>query len=847
MFKISLKGVLAHKTRLLMTALAVVIATAFLSSTYIFSDTIRSTFDSLFADVFRNTDAFVRSSNVIEAEFGAEQRDRIPESLVAEVAAVPGVADAQGEVSGFASIIGKDGKPLVSGAAAAPTFGASTLSGELETWEFVEGRPPTGSSEVAIDKASADDGDFSIGDPIQIASTTGAREFTLVGVARFGDADSPGGATFSLFDLATAQDFVGKPGFLDSIQVVGDGTVPDDQLAPSIEEALGPDSETEVLTGAEIAEENQSQVEEGLQFFSIFLTVVAFIALFVSCFVIYNVFSITVAQRQRENALMRAVGASRRQVTVSLLVESVVVGLVGSILGLGLGMLLAMGLQQAFSALGLDLPSSGLVLLPRTVIITIVVGLIVTVLSALLPALRSGRVPPVAAMRDTAVEATSTTKGRTIVGLSLLALSVALILVGLFADGAVFALAFGVLLLFIALFVLGPLIARPVAKALGRPITRMKGVTGTMATENAARNPKRTARTAAALVVGVALVTGVSVLASSIRDSVREIFGEQFTGDFVISTDSFGFGGLSPQLTDELNELPEVETATGIGINYATVDGKGRQITVVDPATVGGVFDLDFVAGDVSDLTPEGVLLSEGKADRDGLSVGSPFQLALADGTPRDLTVQGIYSRDDLAGAITVDRHLFDGTTVDLYDFSVFITKAQGTSDADAEAAIAQVAEGFPNGELQSRSDYIDSQAGQIQQVVNIIYLLLALSVIIAAVGIVITLVLSVFERRRELGLVRAVGMTRSQVRSSVRWESVITAALGTVQGIIVGLLLGYAIVVALRSEGLNTFTVPWRAIIVVLVLAFVIGVVAAIYPARKATKVDILDAIATT
>ena len=560
-------------------------------------------------------------------------------------------------------------------------------------------------------------------------------------------------------------------------------------------------------------------------------------------------FSITVAQRQRENALMRAVGASRRQVTVSLLVESVVVGLVGSILGLGFGMLLAMGLQRAFSALGLDLPSTGLALLPRTVIVTIIVGLIVTVLSALLPALRSGRVPPVAAMRDTAVEATSTRPrvGRS-PGSPCWPSSVALILLGLFADGAVFALAFGVLLLFIALFVLGPLIARPVAKALGRPITRVKGMTGTMATENAARNPKRTARTAAALVVGVALVTGVSVLASSIRDSVREIFGEQFTGDFVISTDSFGFGGLSPQLADELNELPEVETATGIGINFATIDGKGASDHRGRPGhRRRGVRSRLRRRRGHGPHTLRVSCSAKGRAERDDLSVGSPFQLALADGTPRDLTVQGIYSRDDLAGAITVDRRLFDGTNVDLYDFSVFITKDPGTSEADAEAAIAQVAEGFPNGELQSRSDYIDSQAGQIQQVVNIIYLLLALSVIIAAVGIVITLVLSVFERRRELGLVRAVGMTRSQVRSSVRWESVITAALGTVQGIIVGLLLGYAIVVALRSEGLNTFTVPWGAIIAVLIIAFLIGVVAAIYPARKATKVDILDAIATT
>jgi putative ABC transport system permease protein len=372
-------------------------------------------------------------------------------------------------------------------------------------------------------------------------------------------------------------------------------------------------------------------------------------------------------------------------------------------------------------------------------------------------------------------------------------------------------------------------------------------MTGTMATENAARNPKRTARTAAALVVGVALVTGVSVLATSISDSVRKIFGDQFTGDFVISVDNFGFGGLSPQLADDLNKLPEVDTATGIGVNYATVDGKGRTVTVIDPSTIGTVFDLGFIHGKVSDLTPEGVLVSKSRAESDGLSVGSPFKLTLTDGTEKALTVQGIYKEDDLAGSITVDRHLFDGSSVDQYDFGVFITKAAGVSEADAQAAIATVAKGFPNGTLQSRTEYIDSQSKGIQQLVNIIYLLLALSVIIAAVGIVITLVLSVFERRRELGLVRAVGMTRPQVRSSVRWESVITATLGTVQGIVVGLLLGYAVVVALRSQGLSTYAVPWAVIVVVIILAFVIGVLAAVYPAYKATRIDILDAIATT
>jgi putative ABC transport system permease protein len=846
MFKVSMKGLLAHKTRLLLTALAVIMATAFLSSTYIFSDTIQSTFDTLFADAFKNTDAYVRSSNVIEADFGNKQRDRIPDTVVAEVQAVPGVSDAQGDVQGFASIIGKDGKPLISGNTGAPTFGSVALTGELATWEYVEGGIPSGPDQVAIDKGSADKGNFALGDTIQIAGATGAREFTLAGIARFGNADSPGGASFSLFDLPTAQEFVAKPGFVDAVEVRGDGSVDDAELARRSSDQLGPESETEVLTGAEITKENQTEIQDNLKFFTIFLNVVAFIALFVSCFVIYNVFSITVAQRKQENALMRAIGASRRQVTVSLLIESVVVGLVGSILGLFLGMFLALGLRKAFAALGLDLPATGLTVLPRTIVLTIVVGLLVTVFSALLPALRSGRVPPVAAMRDTALETSSATRGRTITGTVLATVSIILILLGLFA-GAPLLLAPGVLLLFIALFVLGPLIARPVAKLLGKPIIRIKGMTGTMAVENTARNPKRTARTAAALIVGVALVTGVSVLASSISDSVRQIFGDQFRGDFAISVDNFGFGGLSPQLADDLNTLPEVDTATGIGVNYALIDGKGRTITVVDPATVGPVFDLRFVEGSVSDLTPAGVLLSKSKAKSDNLTIGSPFPVTLTDGTTKDLTVQGIYTEDDLAGPITVDRRLFDGTTVDQYDFGVFILKADGVSEADAEAAIASVAKNYPNGKLQSRTDYIDSQASGIQQVVNIIYLLLALSVIIAAVGIVITLVLSVFERRRELGLVRAVGMTRSQVRSSVRWESVITAVLGTVQGIVVGLLLGYAIVVALRSQGLNSFTIPWTAIIVVIVLAFALGVVAAIYPAYKATKVDILDAIATT
>jgi len=846
MFKLTMRGLLAHKGRLLLTALAVVVATAFLSATYVFSDTIQHTFNDLFANVYKNTDAYVRSANKIDAGFGNTVRDRMPDSLIAKVKAVPGVADAQGDVTGFAAIIDKHGKQIGKQGNGPPTLGGVALSGALTPWNFVEGKPPVGGDQVAIDNASAKKGGFKVGDRVTIASATGSREFTLSGIAKFGNADSPGGATFAVFDLPTAQAFVAKPGVIDDIFVKSDGSVSDTELASRIRAALDPSTGTEVLTGAEITKETQSDIQKGLKFFTVFLNVLAFIALFVSCFVIYNVFSITVAQRKRENALMRAVGASRRQVSRALLIEAVVIGLVGSVLGLLFGVVLAVGLKAAFAALGLSLPNSGLTLLTRTIVVTVIVGLVVTVASAFFPARRSGKVPPVAAMRDTALEPTHATRGRTVAGSVLLVISVVLILVGLFAPAPI-ALAPGIPLLFIAMFVFGPLIARPVAKAIGRPISRVKGMTGTMAKENAARNPKRTARTAPALLVGVALVTGVSVLASSIRESVRQIFGKQFHGDYVISVGNFGFGGLSPKLADDLNKLPEVGAATGVGVNYVNENGKGKTVSVIDPATVGALFDLGFTQGSVSDLTPTGVLVSKGKADKDDLKLGSTLTLTLPDGTNKNLTVQGIYKEDDLAGPVTVDRRLFDGTKVDQYDFAVYMTRAPGVSTADAQAAIKKVAAKYPNGKFQSKAGYINDQAAQVNQVVNVIYLMLALSVFIAAVGIVITLVLSVYERRRELGLVRAVGMTRNQVRSTVRWESVITAFLGTLQGILIGLLLGYAIVVALRSQGLNSFTVPWGAIVTVVVLAFIIGVVAAIYPAYRATKVDILDAIATT
>jgi putative ABC transport system permease protein len=849
MFKLALKGILARKGRLLLTSLAVILGTSFLAGTYIFSDTLTKSFKDLFADVFEDTDAYVRSSVVIEGDFGSEERQRIPESLTAEVAAVPGVKTAVPSVLGFARVIGKDGKPIGAEGNGPPNFGSSIVAEEEgETfWKISDGRLPVNGDEVALDTSTADKGDYTVGDTVKIVAQAGSREFTLVGVARYGDVSSPGGATFALFDLSTAEEFVGKPGFIDAVVVTSDGSESDSALADSIQDALPADSQTETLTGAEITKENQNAIEDGLSFFRIFLTVFSFIAMGVACFVIYNVFSITAAQRQRENALLRAVGAHRGQITRAMLLESVVVGLLGSLLGLVAGVGVSAALKGFLGALGVEFPSTGLQLLPRTIVLTIVLGTLVTVLSAVMPALRTGRVSPLAAMRESAVERVGSSRGRILGGLIVAAVGAAGIIATL-VGASFFLLGLGVFLVWTGVLILGPVLALVAAKVIGTPLARMFKVTGKMAQGNATRNPKRTSRAAAPVLIGVALVTSVALLAATLKAQVREIFSEQFVGDYVVKTDDFtGFGGLSPDLANQLNDLPEVAAAAGIGVKLAQVDGKGGTVTLVDPATVGEVFDLHLTSGSYADLTTSSMLVSDKKFKSDDLKIGDVLTITLTGLGELPLSIVGTYSSDELAGQYVVDRDLYADTSGSYFDFSVFINLADGVSNSEAEAAIQPVVDQYGSGELQSRSEYIDDQASGINQLLALIYGLLALSIVIAAVGIVITLLLSVYERRREIGLLRAVGMTRGQVRATVRWESVITSMLGAVLGVLLGLFSGYLLVLSLRDEGITVFTVPVASTIVILFVSFIVGVIAAIIPARRATKVDIIEAIATT
>ena len=846
MFRIALKGILGRKARLVLTSLAVIIGTAFLAGTSVFTATLDRTFNNLFEDVFKNIDGFVRSTEVIEGEFGLQERQRIPAELVDQVSAVPGVADAVPDIQAFARIIGKDGKPLGSEGAGPPTFGSVAVEFTGALWTISEGQWPVGPSEVALDEASARNGNYVVGDTVKVVAQSGSREFTMVGIASYGDVRSPGGATFALFDIPTASEFLGKPGFVDAILVVGDGTRSDEELATDIDAIFDPALKIETLTGAEVTKETQDDIGEALSFFGILLSIFSSIALGVGSFVIYNVFSISAAQRQRENALLRAIGASRRQVTRAMLTESVIVGIFGSIMGFFGGIGLAVGLSGLLRALDIDLPQGGLVVTPGAAFNTIMVGLVVTVASAYLPARRAGKVPPLAAMRATALETAGPGRVRAYAGLASVMLG--LITIGAVTLGATNSLlGVGVLLVFAGTIILGPAIARPVALVLGRPAAKLRGVTGTMARQNAARNPKRTSRTASPVLIGVALVAAVSALAASINGQISDIFSEQFTGDYAVSSQAQGFGGLSPSLAADLGKIDGVQNATGIGTLLVKIDDKGRTLTVVTPETIEGNYDIGLIDAKYSDLDRDGIFVSLDYAEREELSVGSTVNVVLADATERALTVRGLYEFNDLAGNRVVSREMFANANVTSFDFGIYITLASGADSKEVRESLQKAVDDYGQGKLLSKQEYIDEQAGQINQLLGLIYGLLFLSVIIAIVGIIITLLLSVFERQREIGLLRAVGMTRSQVRTTVRWESVITSLLGAVLGIVLGLALGWVVVFSLRDQGLTSFQIPVGTTIAIMVMSFIVGVLAAVYPAWRATKVDVLEALTTS
>ena len=841
MFRLSLKMTLARKGRLLLTSLAIILGTSFLAGTSIFSATVNSTFDRLFTDVFRDVDAYVRSTSSVDTGFG-EQRAPSPISALETILGVEGVSAAVGDMQSYARVIGKDGKPLGEDQGP-PTFGGIASSSVAGLWNTETGRLPIGPKEVMLDRTTAEAGKFAIGDTVRVNALSGTREFSLVGIANYGDISSPGGATFALFDQPTASEFLLKPGFVDAFLIQGDGTLSDEALAKAIDSALLPSDKLETLTGAQITEETTSQIKTVLGFFTTFLTAFSFIALGIGCFVIYNVFSITAAQRQRESALLRAIGASRRQVTNSLLVEAVVIGLVGSTLGFIFGIGLSQALSALLNAIGLEIPTTGLTINSSAIFSTVLIGTVITTLSAILPALRSGRVPPLAAIRETALDVVTGLTRRVIIGLVFMILGVVALVASINGAEVIF-LGLGVLAVFAGVLVLGPAISKPVAMLLGKPVARLRGITGAMSQQNAARNPKRTARTAAPVLIGVALVTSFTALAASIKSEIRESIGSSFRGDFALSVNSRGFGGIPTSVTDQIDQLPEVQTATGVGFIAAKVGDESPFILVFNPKTADGLYNLEMIEGRQSDLGKDEIFIEQDKSIEKNLPVGSSVQVTLIDGRSIQLKVAGTYK--NAYGNYVVSRELFEGVATPLFDSFVYISTNTNVSDENARTAISAISADLGVGTLESRTEYIDSQAAQIDQFLALIYGLLFLSVIIAIVGIIITLLLSVFERRHEIGLLRSVGMTRSQVRTMVRWESVITSLFGAVTGVLLGIVTGVVIVVSLNESGISAFTLPITSTIFILIGSFIIGVIAAVFPAWRATRTEIITAIAS-
>lgn len=843
MLRTAVKNLAAHRARLAMTAVAVVLGVGLMAGTLVLTDTVGRTFDDLVADINRDTDAVVRSSETVTADFGDEVRGPLDGAVLPAVEALPEVAVAEGvvQVAGI-TIVGPDGHATRSGNGA-PALGMSwTTHDELNPFTLVDGQAPDSVDEVVIDRASARAAGVGPGDRVTITSTVAPRSFRVSGVVTFGAADSPAGASVAAFTLPVARELAGIGDTFTEISVVAADGVEQTEVVGAIESVLPPGAEA--LTGDAKTAEDQQEFADGLAFFNTFLLAFAFIALFVGSFIIANTFSIIVAQRGKELALLRALGASRRQVLGSVLAEALLVGVVASTVGAAAGVGIAAGLKQLLAAFGVDIPAGATVVTTSSLGVAVATGTTITVLAAVLPAWRAAKVAPVAALRDVALDTSASSRARTIAGLVITLAGVAGLWAGLAGATGNTALSVGAGAagVFVGVATLGPVVARPAALGLGLPL-RLRGVTGALARQNAARSPRRTASSAAALMVGVALVASITIFAASGKASIAQVIDASVSGDAVLSSD--GVVGFSPELTDTVRAIDGVEVATPVRITPAEVDGAGTYLSGVDTVVMPGVADPQPATGDLATLGADGIAVSTRKAEADGLALGDVLEVRTETGT-WPLTVEATYDNAALAGDIVVDLSAWERLVSAPRDFQTFVTFGDGADPAAVVTAMEEAAASYGAVEVQNLSEYKATQYAQIDQLLNLIYALLFLAVLIALLGIANTLALSVHERTRELGLLRAVGMSRAQLRATIRWESVIIALLGAGLGLAVGLGFGWALVRALEGQGITVLRLPVAALSVVVALAGIAGVVAGVGPARRAARLDVLRAVTT-
>jgi putative ABC transport system permease protein len=841
---LTIREMRAHARRLTGTSLAVILGVAFLTGTLVLGATLRDNFDDLFTEVNAGTDVVVRSDT--DLGLGAP-RGLIDRSLVDEVATVDGVATAEPVVLGYGQLLGTDGE-AVGGNGPPQQAGSWVTDPDLNAYRLAEGRAPEGDDEVVVNRGAAEDGGLSVGDTTTVL-TPEPVEVTIVGLATFGDEDGLGGVTYTAFDLDDAMNYVAKsPDRVTNIAVQAEDGVSQDELATRVGEVL-PDG-IEATTGADITDEATDDISETfLDMLLMFLTLFAGIALLVATFSIYNTFAIIVAQRTRQAALLRALGAKRSQVLRSVVFEALLVGLIASAVGLAAGIGIAGLLKGLFDAVGFALPAGGIIVTTGTIVTGMVVGVLVTLIAGVYPAVKASRVAPLAAIREVAVERTSPSRGRVVAGVLATVAGVGLTMVAALGDSDMLSVVgIGAVLTVVGAVVLGPVVARPMASLLGTPVARMRGMTGDLARQNAMRNPRRTAGTASALMVGVAVVTLFTVFAASLQASIDRTIDRSFGGDLVVTNGVFGGGGISPELAPEVEGLPEVDRAVGIGVGAFQIDGDTKEVSIAEPSELSQVLDLGVNDGSLDDVGDGAMAVSDGTAEGNDWQVGDTVPVTFADGQVEDLTIAATYETDDVAGGYLVPRTVWAPHAVQDQDAMVLVDAADGTSLASAKAAVTDVAARFGGPDVEDREEFSATMTTGVDLMLTIIYALLTLAIVIALMGIANTLSLAIHERTRELGLLRAVGQTRGQVRSMVRWESVVIATFGAVGGIALGVFLGWAMVQAVgtASGGLGVFALPAGRLAIVLVVGAVAGVLAGLRPARRAARLDVLQAIAT-
>jgi putative ABC transport system permease protein len=828
------------------TTLAVVIGVAFVAGSYVLTDTIFAAFDEIFSESLSGTSVVVTAQNPVKQENG--EVPTIAASLLPKVQRTRGVRLAAGAIFTPGGFFDSEGDKI--GNKFAPKFISSTLPDGLEALTYLEGHKPRGPAEASIDKAAAESSGLALGERIRIIGQGSARSFRLVGLTRLGSA-SFGGASIAQVTLPVAQRLTHKVGRFDQISVAAEKGVPAAALKRRIARELP--AGVRVETAQENADRGSEEIRENLSFLQIFLLVFAFIAILVGSFLIFNTFSITVAQRVTEFGMLRTLGASRRQILSSVVVEALAIGLLGAVLGIAGGFLIALLLNALLEAFEVDLPTTSLVMKSRTVVVALAIGVLVTVVSSLVPALRSTRVPPIAALH---AFAPSPSRRRRLIGVAasvlLAAIGLGAVLIGLFgsasAGTAAGLIGGGAVVIVFAVSLLSPRLVPLLAAVAGWPLERLRRLLGRLSRENAQRNPSRTAVTAAALMIGLTVVTFVTVFAAGLKSSVAQVVDENFAGGLVIQN-SDGFSPIPAGAAVAAREVPGVATVATVRSEQAKLlpGGAGAQVSAPS-RDIEKLVEVEWKKGGpaaLRNLSSGQAIVSDSFASDHDLAVGDHLRLLSQTRKRPDFAVAGIFSlKLDVFGSVVVTQAAMARELGQRQDTIDFIETEPGANPAEVQAVLTKGVEiAFPVAEVLNQGELKESREEQVDQLVNLVYALLFLAIVISLFGIANTLALSIHERTRELGMLRAIGMSRRQVRTMIRYEAVITALIGAILGMVLGLIFAALIAQPLKDEGF-TLSYPVGSLIGLLIFAALLGVLAAIPPARRASRLDVLQSL---